>query len=391
MDGVGVLDEASALAAGFDRVRVELLVRCTEMVATASWHRTGSRTLAEWLATWTPLELPEARRLARLAGLCHRHPVLGDAVRDGGLSFGRAEALARHVTDVREPLLAASLATLLAQSARLVRHDDWCRLLAHWADLVDAELARPPRMLDRAIYLSQGLFGGGQIHGRLDDEGLVVLSAALDAFLPEPDQTGGPVRPRTMAERRADALTDLARFGLTGETDSEADSEGPRRSGVSATVVIDLRTLAGDRSTTDLDGFDLHADRWRLATSAAERLLCDASFSALLLDGRRTILDASDRSDCFTAAQRRALAVRDGGCVFPGCTRSPRFCQAHHLHWRSRGGRDTTANAALVCSHHHRLLHHGWHLEPTEAGWTAIDPIGRRWTPPRAGPAPPPD
>jgi hypothetical protein len=53
-------------------------------------------------------------------------------------------------------------------------------------------------------------------------------------------------------------------------------------------------------------------------------------------------------------AQRNALVVRDGGCVFPGCDRPQDWCEAHHLrHWL-HGGPTDLANLALLCRAHHR-------------------------------------
>jgi hypothetical protein len=48
-------------------------------------------------------------------------------------------------------------------------------------------------------------------------------------------------------------------------------------------------------------------------------------------------------------AQRSALAVRDGGCVFPGCDRPLAWCEAHHLLSWLDGGRTDLANLAMVC------------------------------------------
>jgi hypothetical protein len=61
----------------------------------------------------------------------------------------------------------------------------------------------------------------------------------------------------------------------------------------------------------------------------------------------------------FTRAQRRALATRDGGCVFPGCGAPPSWCHAHHVvEWRNGGPTDVD-NGVLLCAFHHRLIHRG--------------------------------
>jgi hypothetical protein len=58
-----------------------------------------------------------------------------------------------------------------------------------------------------------------------------------------------------------------------------------------------------------------------------------------------------------------ALVLRDRHCTFPGCTRPPVMCQAHHLIPWSTGGTTTLDNLALLCGHHHRVIHHTpWHL-----------------------------
>jgi hypothetical protein len=65
-----------------------------------------------------------------------------------------------------------------------------------------------------------------------------------------------------------------------------------------------------------------------------------------------------------TPAQRAALAIRDGGCSFPGCTAPPEDCDAHHIvYWRN-GGRSDIDNLTLACwATHHPLAHEGgWHI-----------------------------
>jgi len=60
--------------------------------------------------------------------------------------------------------------------------------------------------------------------------------------------------------------------------------------------------------------------------------------------------------------QRRALEVRDGHCVFPGCRARSARCHAHHVLPWQHGGDTDLPNMALVCVAHHHAVHEG--------GWT---------------------
>ena len=90
-------------------------------------------------------------------------------------------------------------------------------------------------------------------------------------------------------------------------------------------------------------------------------------------------LDLGRATRVVSPAQHRALAVRDRGCVFPGCERPLAWCDAHHLwHWIDGGPTDLW-NLALVCRAHHRTIHEG--------GWQLTRGPGGRFT---AAPGPPP-
>jgi hypothetical protein len=70
-------------------------------------------------------------------------------------------------------------------------------------------------------------------------------------------------------------------------------------------------------------------------------------------------LEVGRATRVVAAAQRAALAVRDGGCRFPGCDRPPAWCEAHHLrHW-VHGGTTDLGNLVLLCRAHHRAVHEG--------------------------------
>jgi len=90
-------------------------------------------------------------------------------------------------------------------------------------------------------------------------------------------------------------------------------------------------------------------------------------------------LDVGRTSRVVLPAQRAALAVRDGGCVFPGCSRPLAWCDAHHLrHWL-HGGPTDLANLALVCRTHHRAVHEGgWRLARQPDGHLTATPPHRK-------------
>ena len=55
---------------------------------------------------------------------------------------------------------------------------------------------------------------------------------------------------------------------------------------------------------------------------------------------------------------RRELAIRDRGCIFPGCEVPAPECEAHHIQPWLVGGRTVPDNLVLVCPHHHRTVQH---------------------------------
>jgi Domain of unknown function (DUF222)/HNH endonuclease len=87
-------------------------------------------------------------------------------------------------------------------------------------------------------------------------------------------------------------------------------------------------------------------------------------------------LDVGRATRVVTPAQRRALAVRDGGCVVPDCDRPLAWCEAHHLIPWLDGGPTDLANLALVCRAHHRAVHEGgWRLaRGPDGSFTATGP-----------------
>jgi hypothetical protein len=172
---------------------------------------------------------------------------------------------------------------------------------------------------------------------------------------------------QTLSERRADALVFMADNLLAGE--AQGRSGGDRYQVV---LHVDRAALAAGA-----DGRCELADGAPLAAETARRLGCDAAIVPLIeRDGRPLTVGRKTRS--VPPALRRALASRDGGCRFPGCT-SRRFVDAHHVrHW-AHGGPTSLDNLVQLCRHHHRLLHEGgYSVERAGPDFVFRRPDGRR-------------
>jgi hypothetical protein len=94
-----------------------------------------------------------------------------------------------------------------------------------------------------------------------------------------------------------------------------------------------------------------------LGPETIRRIACDATLVPLVLGTDHEILDWGRAKRLFTPAQTARLWLRDGGCTYPGCDAPAHWCDAHHLiHWTD-GGPSNLRNAALLCGHHHQLVH----------------------------------
>jgi hypothetical protein len=95
------------------------------------------------------------------------------------------------------------------------------------------------------------------------------------------------------------------------------------------------------------------------ALSATElRLMaCRAEILPAVLGGAGEVLDFGRARRFAPPALRRALELRDGGCVMPGCDQPAQACDVHHTEpfW-SQAGRTSLGATILLCRVHHQLL-----------------------------------
>jgi Domain of unknown function (DUF222)/HNH endonuclease len=190
-------------------------------------------------------------------------------------------------------------------------------------------------------------------------------------------QTGG-VRPQLLVTVDLDSL-----LGRPGSLGGEAGWAGPldpetcRRLACDGAVtrVLATRHPGDDHGGGHHDPDDEHGLAARLRTAMA-------LLPPILGGAPSQPLDVGRASRVITPAQRSALAVRDGGCVVPDCDRPLAWCEGHHLvHWLE-GGPTDLENLALLCRAHHRAVHEGgWQLTRGPDGRFTATP-GHRPHPP---------
>ncbi|WP_220471740.1 HNH endonuclease signature motif containing protein [Tomitella gaofuii] len=278
--------------------------------------------------------------------------------------------------------------------------------------------------------LSPLLDGRYRVRGNLDAASAEALYAAiLPMAAPRPEDDGTRDR-RGAPQRRADALGELVRRFLAGlgpdiaaavGGDDAADGhdaanapagssaaagnrDGPVPGGYARPQVHvhiraeDLAGVPGGREAflellragriSEMFAA-LHAGRGEytgtLGFGEVRGIACDAAVTPVIVDGHGVPLALGRTVRLASAAQRRALAVRDQGCAFPACSRPTAWTEAHHIVAWSAGGRTDLDNLVSLCSAHHRAVHNdGWeialseHRLPVFRPPARIDPH-RRW------------
>ncbi|MEN8234210.1 MAG: DUF222 domain-containing protein [Actinomycetota bacterium] len=168
--------------------------------------------------------------------------------------------------------------------------------------------------------------------------------------------------------RAADALYEMASQSLGADRDPDR---------ATLVVHVDADALATDDSTVGIaqDGPALHNEVIR-------RIACDTRWQVVVdgADGIPVGIGRTSRS--IPAWLSRQLALRDGGCRFPGCGRR-QWVHGHHIvHW-AQGGSTDLDNLITLCGYHHRILHEqGWRISGDPNGDVAwIRPDGTPYTP----------
>ncbi|WP_150307399.1 HNH endonuclease signature motif containing protein [Planctomonas psychrotolerans] len=389
-DTLALVTEVERLGRRVDALRVTLAGE----VADRSRPSRGARGLAVSRGCRTPADLIEqltqvagttARRRVVLAGDVRRDPFLGgdrtrarfdlvaQAVEDGTMGIDAATVITKGLT----PLLAhgpldelgkaetelVAAATGTGPDSTVPASADSLRVMVSvWQAKLDPDGLDPAE--DRAMAVRDFRFGperNGLLHGsfRLMAEAGGRVKTLFDAYLTPTTapafmsdeeraafEAEGGKDLRTPAQQRHDifvAIIDaMARSG-----------QAPEIGGAAPTVLVSVRAE------------DLEANRgvgWSdrvegpVSMRTVRQMVCTGGIQKVVLTSEGRIVQLGSPERCFTPQQRRAISLRDGGCVIPGCTIPAGWCEIHHVVPDRDGGPTHPDNGVLLCWFHHRTI-----------------------------------
>ena len=323
---------------------------------------------ADWVTHCAVIHRREGSRLVRHAVqlVTEQTTTLG-AMDRGETSPAQASVICDAVDALPGSLdLRERAEQLLNEQARVLTATELTKSARHVVHVVDpdgadrrdeAALGRLERAAHRGRFLSVVDDGAGGVRikgGGSVEDGEVLRAALLPLTKPSPavdpdDPTCETERdPRDHGARMWDALVQTAQHSL--DTDFPPESHGSRPRVVVTTAYDKLVAGLGDACPTET-GLEL-------SVAAVRRLACHAEGIPGVLGSDGQILDVGRAYRLVTVALWIALILRDRHCAFPGCTRPPSMCHAHHIvHWVD-GGPTSLANLVLLCGEHHRTVHH---------------------------------
>ena len=305
-----------------------------------------------------------------------RLPAMREALIDGAVGLDGLLAVAAPLEAMgdrvaMDDLLAAD--AVLAAEARGDGPDaappacaDLLRMQAlTWAAVLDQDGAEPreERALRlRGLHLGRSRDGVVPIRGALLPEVAAQFQRICDAiesprtrdgvtFRSDADLDADPFLPdgRTSSQRHHDAFATVLSVAASSEL-------LPTIGGAAPTLIVSVRAedLASGTGWAHVEGIDEP-----VSTAAARHAGCAGVMQRVLLGEGGRVLRLGTEERIFNKHQRRAIALRDGNCVIPGCSVRAAWCEVHHVIEHARGGPTHTDNGVLLCWHHHRFIDDG--------------------------------
>ena len=354
----------------------------------------GYFTAKAWMKHHLQLSGPEAHGRVQEAGLRRATAVWNNALAAGQVGVAQTRLMARVAANPRIPaeVLAAGVRNLMVD-AMDVPYVEFERRALTFEVLADplgsAEKAERNRER-RAATMHQHPDGHWSLHAEFDDVGgpefLEIYSWYVDRefardWADAVERLGdGNVDvsqlQRTEAQRRADALLEMARA---------AAACPPDRSRPLPTVNF-LLDEPSARAAAEGDLLDPADHREVTArTDRGHRVDADAIIGVSLwsmirrvvTDGKGMVIDLGRISRLFTGFAREAVMLLEPTCIWPGCDQPHAVCHADHLTSWSTRGQTSPDNGGPLCPRHNYLKEQGFTVTRDDHGhWHITGPAG---------------
>lgn len=371
----GGIAELAALESQVAAWRLSLVAEAERRELAAKEAATGTAAWAAQLTGDTREALAGGLRLAQL--LEEKYHATREAFATGRLRIPQVRVIVNAAEqappEATPTQLAAAEEVLVAKatgdSSRSGRPMNAKRLrqaARRMFDVVDRDLAdrheaimlgREGRNAERETFLSlqdngDGTFSGRftvpELHGHLLRDALERLSAPRRLSR---DAAGRQVVDETAPGGGFGCNIYEARGLAFLELLEHLPTTGHAANGVDLIVKIGLESLLSGRGTADLD------TGARITAGEARRLACEAGIIPAVLDGASLPLDLGRTRRLHSKSQRYALSLLHDTCAIGGCERPFAWCEIHHPHLWSSGGRTDLDNALPLCGFHHRRAH----------------------------------
>ncbi|MFP5317500.1 MAG: DUF222 domain-containing protein [Acidimicrobiia bacterium] len=301
------------------------------------WEEDGARSAAAWLATRCRRTVTSARRQVKIGRVLRELPVVEAAWVDGDIGGEHVEPMAATCRRVGLEIMRPDEA-FLVDKARELGVRPFRQVLAYWEQAVDpdgVEDTAEAQRESRRLHLSQSYEGMWFLDGLLDPVSGEIVSNALRAIEGERYDPA-----RTPAQRRADALVEMARRAAA------ADGATARPL---FTVLVGYETLAG--RVCEL------ASGTVVTPGSLLPWLTEAHVERVVFDGPDRVKNVGPRRRLFDGATRRAVEVRDRKCYSEFCDVPADECQVDHVRPWSQGGPTIDSNGRAACGYHNRFRH----------------------------------
>ncbi|MFD6055504.1 DUF222 domain-containing protein [Agromyces sp. NPDC060279] len=294
------------------------------------------------------------------------------------LGLDAAERIRRFLDRVAprvEPVTLEAAERFLVEQAASVGPERLGQLIKLLEAHLDPDGVRPREdelRARRGLRIWEDAAGMVNVRGALDPVNGATLKAAVDGLVGAELHRARDARHRqhaddpriaehrSIAQLNADALVDLARHAL-------GCAAVPTLRQTTVVVRADAEALLTERGHGTIDGIEQP-----VSIASVRALVTAAGIAPLFVGEGGEPLQLGRSARLFSAAQKLALADRDGGCAWPHCSRPPSHTEAHHIAWWHRDdGRTDLDNGILLCSHHHHRVH--------DDGWRIVVRDGGRW------------